>query len=153
MRADNDGEGGIIALGGLAAAAEPDERRRHWLVLIGIAGAALFYGDGMITPAISVLSAVEGLEVATPQLKPYVVPLTVVVLLGLFVVQSRGIGRIGMLFGPIMSVWFAALALAGLWQVAQMPSVFAALDPSMVSGFCSATVGHRSSPWVRYFSR
>ena len=76
MRADNDGEGGIIALGGLAASAESDGRRRYWLVLIGLAGAALFYGDGMITPAISVLSAVEGLEVATPQLKPYVVPVT-----------------------------------------------------------------------------
>jgi KUP system potassium uptake protein len=129
MRADNDGEGGIIALGGLAASAEPDEHRRYWLVLIGLAGAALFYGDGMITPAISVLSAVEGLEVATPQLKSYVVPVTVVVLLGLFLVQSRGSARIGMLFGPIMSVWFVALALAGLSQVAQTPSVFAALDP------------------------
>jgi KUP system potassium uptake protein len=130
MRADNDGEGGIIALGGLAAGAEPDERRRNWLVLIGLVGAALFYGDGMITPAISVLSAVEGLEVATPQLKPYVVPLTVVVLVGLFLVQSRGSARIGMLFGPIMSLWFIALAIAGLWQVARMPMVFAALDPS-----------------------
>jgi KUP system potassium uptake protein len=130
MRADNEGEGGIIALGGLAAAAEADERRRRWLVLIGLVGAALFYGDGMITPAISVLSAVEGLEVATPQLKSYVVPVTVVVLVALFLVQRRGSARIGMLFGPIMSLWFAALALVGLWQVAQMPSVFAALDPS-----------------------
>jgi KUP system potassium uptake protein len=130
MRADNDGEGGIIALGGLAASAEPNERRQRWLVLIGLAGAALFYGDGMITPAISVLSAVEGLEVATPQLKSYVVPLTVVVLIGLFLFQSRGSARIGMLFGPVMSVWFTVLALAGLWQVAQMPAVFAALDPS-----------------------
>ena len=130
MRADNDGEGGIIALGGLAAAAEPGERRRYWLVLIEVVGAALFYGDGMITPAISVLSAVEGLEIAAPQLKSYVVPVTVVVLVGLFLVQSRGSTRIGMLFGPIMSFWFAALALAGLWQVMQMPMVFAALDPS-----------------------
>ena len=130
MRADNDGEGGIIALLGLASSAEVDEGRRRWLVLIGLAGAALFYGDGMITPAISVLSAVEGLEVATPLLKPYVVPLTVVVLVGLFAMQSRGSARIGMLFGPVMSVWFAALALAGLWQVVQMPAVFAALDPS-----------------------
>jgi KUP system potassium uptake protein len=94
MRADNEGEGGIIALGGLAAAAEADERRRRWLVLIGLVGAALFYGDGMITPAISVLSAVEGLEVATPQLKSYVVPVTVVVLVALFLVQRRGSARI-----------------------------------------------------------
>jgi KUP system potassium uptake protein len=135
MRADNEGEGGIIALLGLASAAEADEGRRRWLVLIGLAGAALFYGDGMITPAISVLSAVEGLEVATPLLKPYVVPLTVVVLVGLFALQSRGSARIGMLFGPVMSVWFAAIALAGLWQVAQMPAVFAALDPRHGLGF------------------
>jgi len=119
MRADNDGEGGIIALGGLAASVAPDERRRRWVVLIGLAGAALFYGDGMITPAISVLSAVEGLQIATPQLQPYVVPLTVVVLIGLFMVQSRGSGRIGMFFGPIMSVWFLALAVANRFRVGQ----------------------------------
>jgi KUP system potassium uptake protein len=135
MRADNDGEGGIIALLGLASAAEVDEGRRRWLVLIGLAGAALFYGDGMITPAISVLSAVEGLEVATPLLKPYVIPVTVVVLVGLFAMQSRGSARIGMLFGPVMSVWFAALAFAGLWQVAQTLAVFAALDPRHGLGF------------------
>jgi KUP system potassium uptake protein len=129
MRADNAGEGGIIALLGLAAPAAADARRRYWLLLIGLAGAALFYGDGMITPAISVLSAVEGLEVATPLLKPYVVPLTVLVLIGLFLVQHRGSAHIGMLFGPVMGVWFAALALTGLWHVVQMPSVFAAIDP------------------------
>ncbi|MBV9378665.1 MAG: KUP/HAK/KT family potassium transporter, partial [Alphaproteobacteria bacterium] len=129
MRADNDGEGGIIALGGIAASAEPAEGRRRWLVLIGIAGAALFYGDGMITPAISVLSAVEGLQVATPQLKSYVVPLTIIVLIGLFLIQSRGSARIGMLFGPVMSVWFVTLAIAGAWRVAQMPSVLSAVDP------------------------
>ena len=129
MRADNAGEGGIIALLGLAASAAADDRRRYWLLLIGLAGAALFYGDGMITPAISVLSAVEGLEVATPLLKPYVVPLTVLVLIGLFLVQRRGSAHIGMLFGPVMGVWFAVLALAGLWQVVQMPLVFAAIDP------------------------
>ena len=104
-------------------------------MLIGLAGAARFYGDGMITPAISVLSAVEGFEVATPLLKPYVVPLTVVVLVGLFALQSRGSARIGMLFRPVMSVWIATLALAGLWQVAQMPGVFAALDPRHSLGF------------------
>ncbi len=129
MRADNDGEGGIMALLGLAAHTEPDQRRRTALLMLGIAGAALFYGDGMITPAISVLSAVEGLEVATPALHAYVVPIAVVVLVALFVVQSRGSERIGAFFGPIMAVWFVALALAGLLQVIQAPGVLAALNP------------------------
>ena len=98
--------------------------------MLGLAGAALFYGDGMITPAISVLSAVEGLEVATPALRAYVVPIAVVVLVGLFVVQSRGSERIGAFFGPIMAAWFATLAIAGLLQVVQAPGVVAALDPT-----------------------
>jgi KUP system potassium uptake protein len=130
MRADNDGAGGIMALLGLAAHSEPDQRRRTGLLMLGLAGAALFYGDGMITPAISVLSAVEGLEVATPALRAYVVPIAVVVLVGLFVVQRRGSERIGAFFGPIMAVWFAALAIAGLLQVMQAPGVLAALNPS-----------------------
>jgi KUP system potassium uptake protein len=129
MRADNDGEGGIMALLGIAAHSEPDQRRRTVLLMLGLAGAALFYGDGMITPAISVLSAVEGLEIATPALQAYVVPIAVVVLVGLFVVQSRGSERIGAFFGPVMAVWFAALAIAGLWQVIQFPGVLAALSP------------------------
>jgi KUP system potassium uptake protein len=129
MRADNDGEGGIMALLGIAAHSEPDQRRRTVLLMLGLAGAALFYGDGMITPAISVLSAVEGLEVATPALQAYVVPIAVVVLVGLFLVQSRGSQRIGAFFGPVMAVWFAALAIAGLWQVVQFPGVLAALNP------------------------
>ena len=129
MRADNDGEGGIMALLGLAAHSETHQRRRTALVMVGIAGAALFYGDGMITPAISVLSAVEGLEVAAPLLKPYVIPITIVVLIGLFVVQSRGSERIGAYFGPIMAAWFALLAVAGLAQVVQNLGVLAALNP------------------------
>jgi len=129
MRADNDGEGGIMALLGLAAHSEADQRRRGVLLMIGIAGAALFYGDGMITPAISVLSAIEGLEVAAPLLKPYVIPLTIAVLIGLFVVQSRGSERIGAYFGPVMAAWFAVLAVAGLVQVVQNPGVLAALNP------------------------
>ena len=112
MRADNDGEGGIMALLGLAAHSE--NGRRTALLMIGLAGAALFYGDGMITPAISVLSAVEGLEVAAPVLKSYVVPITIMVLIGLFVVQSRGSERIGAYFGPIMAVWFAVALRSGL---------------------------------------
>jgi len=129
MRADNDGEGGIMALLGLAVHSETNQRRRTALLMVGIAGAALFYGDGMITPAISVLSAVEGLEVAAPLLKPYVIPITIVVLIGLFVVQSRGSERIGAYFGPVMAAWFALLAIAGLAQVVQNLGVLAALNP------------------------
>ncbi len=129
MRADNEGEGGIMALLGLAAHSEADPRRRTALLMVGIAGAALFYGDGMITPAISVLSAMEGLEVAAPLLKPYVIPLTIAVLIGLFVVQSRGSERIGAYFGPVMAGWFAVLAVAGLVQVVQNLGVLAALNP------------------------
>ena len=141
MRADNDGEGGIMALLGLAAHSEPDTKRRTALLMVGIAGAALFYGDGMITPAISVLSAVEGLEVAAPLLKPYVIPITVVVLIGLFVVQSRGSERIGQYFGPVMVAWFALLAVAGLVQVVQNLGVLAALNPLHAVRFLS---GHGS---------
>ncbi len=141
MRADNDGEGGIMALLGLAAHSEANQRRRTALLMIGIAGAALFYGDGMITPAISVLSAVEGLEVAAPLLKPYVVPIAIVILVGLFVVQSRGSERIGMYFGPVMVLWFAVLAAAGLVQVVQNLGVLAALNPLHAVRFLS---GHGS---------
>ena len=129
MRADNAGEGGIMALLGLAAHSESDQQRRTALLMLGVAGAALFYGDGMITPAISVLIAVEGLDVATPALRDYVVPIAVIVLIGLFIVQSRGSERIGTFFGPIMTVWFAALAIAGFLQVIQAPAVLAALNP------------------------
>jgi KUP system potassium uptake protein len=129
MRADNAGEGGIMALLGLAAHSESNQQRRTALLMLGVAGAALFYGDGMITPAISVLSAVEGLEVTTPALRDYVVPIAVIVLIGLFIVQSRGSERIGAFFGPIMTVWFAALAIAGFLQVVQVPAVLAALNP------------------------
>ncbi len=142
MRAENDGEGGIMALLGLAAHSEPDLRRRGALILLGMVGAALFYGDGMITPAISVLSAVEGLEIATPGLGAYVVPISVVVLLGLFLLQRRGSERIGTYFGPVMAVWFLALALAGLMQIIQAPYVLAALNPVQALAF----FGHHGVP-------
>ncbi len=135
MRADNDGEGGIMSLLGLAVHAETDQRRRTALLMAGIVGAALFYGDGMITPAISVLSAIEGLQIATPALAPYVVPITLVVLVGLFVVQSRGSERIGAYFGPIMAVWFTVLAVGGLWHIVRDPGVLAALNPLHGLGF------------------
>ena len=129
MRADNAGQGGIMALLGLAVHSEADSRWRTALLMVGTAGAALFYGDGMITPAMSVLSAIEGLEVAAPSLKPYVIPITVAVLVGLFLVQSRGSERIGAYFGPVMAAWFTVLAVAGLVQVAHNPGVLAALNP------------------------
>ena len=129
MRADNRGEGGILALASLAHRALAANQRRSVLVL-AMFGAALFYGDGVITPAISVLSAIEGLEVATPLFEPYVVPLALVILIALFVVQSRGTGNIGLLFGPVVCLWFLVLALLGLIQIVQAPHILRALDPS-----------------------
>ena len=130
LRADNHGEGGIMALLSLASSSVSTRPRlRNALFLIGGFGAALFYGDGVITPAISVLSAVEGLEVATPLLKPYVLPITLIVLIALFMLQQRGTGGIGALFGPVMSLWFATLALAGLVNIMAAPQIVAALNP------------------------
>ena len=130
MRADNGGEGGIIALTALVAPRTPVERRRRrLLVLLGLFGASLLYGDGMLTPAISVLSAVEGLEVMTPVFVPYVVPITVAILIALFAVQSRGTARIGSIFGPVMLLWFATLGALGAAQIVQHPAVLAAANP------------------------
>jgi KUP system potassium uptake protein len=126
MRVDNDGEGGILALMALLGV---KKQHRPTIVAVGLFGAALIYGDGAITPAISVLSALEGLEMATPALQPYIVPGAVVILLALFAIQSRGTAAIGHFFGPIMLVWFIAMAVMGVWGIAQHPSVFAALDP------------------------
>ena len=109
MRADNHGEGGILALLALAQEAVQNPRARNILVLIALGGAALFYGDSMVTPAISVLSAIEGVSVGTPALNRFVVPMTVVVLVLLFLVQRRGTASVGRLFGPVMLVWFAVI--------------------------------------------
>ena len=128
LRADNKGEGGTLALMALAQRAHRQEHAAP-LVLLGIISAALFYGDAMITPALSVLSAVEGLKIATPAFDPYVVPLTVVILVALFAVQSRGTARVAAFFGPITLVWFIAIAIAGVWHVAADPSVLAAINP------------------------
>ena len=130
LRADNNGEGGLIAMLALASQAvrsRPALRRR--LLVLGIFGTAIFFGDGVITPAISVLSAVEGLEVATPALRPYVVPVTLVVLTGLFMVQRRGTASVGRLFGPVMVVWFIVLAVLGLQHIADNPAILWALSP------------------------
>jgi KUP system potassium uptake protein len=130
MRADNRGEGGILALMALVPTRFREARGGHWvLVALGLFGAALLYGDGMITPSISVLSAVEGLEIATPFFNPYVVPITLVILLVLFVIQRRGTAGIGALFGPVMIVWFATLAVLGIIWVVRVPSVLGAVNP------------------------
>ncbi|WP_298254764.1 KUP/HAK/KT family potassium transporter [Bradyrhizobium sp.] len=126
MRVDNDGEGGILALMALLGV---KKHRRPTIIAVGLFGAALIYGDGAITPAISVLSALEGLNMATPAFQPYVVPSAVAILLALFAIQSRGTAAIGHFFGPVMFVWFAAMALLGVWGIANHPQVFAALDP------------------------
>src|SRR6201990_2894561 len=124
MRADNRGEGGIVALLALLSArsAKPGTWRAQ-LLIVGLIGAALLYGDGAITPAISVLSAIEGLKVDAPSLAPAVVPLTVVILIGLFLVQRQGTGVIGQIFGPVMLGWFVVLAALGIHGIAQAPAV------------------------------
>jgi KUP system potassium uptake protein len=126
MRVDNDGEGGILALMALLGV---KKQRRPTIVAVGLFGAALIYGDGAITPAISVLSALEGLNMATPALQPYVVPAAVVILLALFAIQSQGTAVIGRFFGPIMLLWFLVMAAMGISGIVQHPSVFAALNP------------------------
>jgi KUP system potassium uptake protein len=130
MRADNRGEGGIMALLALTLKNSPADTRSRWVLMVmGIFGAALFYGDGVITPAISVLSAVEGLEIATPALKPYVIPITLAVLIGLFMFQRKGTASVGALFGPVMIVWFATLALLGVANILNEPAVLQAVNP------------------------
>ncbi len=130
MRADNKGEGGIMALMALTQRATRDESRGRWILMtLGLIGASLFYGDGMITPAISVLSAVEGLHLATPAFDPYVIPLALGILVGLFMFQRHGTARVGALFGPVMIVWFAVLALLGARGIAMYPQVLEALNP------------------------
>ncbi len=133
MRADNHGEGGILALMPLAGATAFDRSRA--LVMMGLFGAALIYGDGIITPAISVLSALEGVNVATKAFEPYVMPAAVAVLLGLFAVQGRGTARIGKVFGPLMLVWFGVIAVLGIAGILHHPRVLAAIDPRHAIAF------------------
>ena len=136
MRAHNEGEGGIMALIALIKGAGPASRAAQVaLVALGIFGAALFYGDGMITPAISVLSAVEGLEVVSPSLNSLVVPIALAILTVLFAIQRFGTGAVGRFFGPVMALWFGVLAIAGLGQVVQHPGVLRALSPSYAVQF------------------
>jgi KUP system potassium uptake protein len=135
MRADNDGEGGILALTSLITAKGSRARTRTVLVAVGIFGTALLYGDGMITPAISVLSAVEGLEVAVPGLEPFVLVITAVILILLFVNQHRGTASLGRLFGPVMLLWFTVLAVLGFSQIVREPAVLRAINPLHAVGF------------------
>jgi KUP system potassium uptake protein len=142
MRVDNDGEGGILALMSLLGVRK---HKRPLIVAVGLFGAALIYGDGAITPAISVLSALEGLEIATPSITPYVLPAAVVVLLVLFAVQPLGTAKIGRIFGPVMTLWFAVIGLLGIYGIAQHPSVLAALSPTYA---ISALVGGSAAGFV-----
>src|SRR5688500_4787438 len=130
LRADNRGEGGILALTSLVTPVGAMRRSPRWvLVLLGLFGTALLYGDGMITPVISVLSAVEGLQVATPVVQPYVIPITIAILVGVFVLQSRGTARVGRIFGPVTLLWFALLAVLGVLHLLREPQVLGAVNP------------------------
>jgi KUP system potassium uptake protein len=145
MRADNRGEGGIMALLALASRhAGADRKKQHTIMLLGILGACMFYADGMITPAISVLSAVEGLEVAAPALHSLIIPITLIVLFLLFWAQSKGTALVGAFFGPIMVLWFGTLGVLGLMGVMENPSILYALNPIYAVKFFML------SPWVAF---
>ena len=135
MRADNDGEGGILALTSLIIRRAVNSRSRVILIGVGLFGTALLYGDGMITPAISVLSAVEGLEVAVPTLGPWVIVIASAILIALFMNQHRGTAILGALFGPVMVVWFVVLAILGIGQIIQEPAVLSAINPLQAADF------------------
>ncbi len=139
LRADNRGEGGILALMALVGHGKKDGRIiRPWILTLGILGAALLFGDGIITPAISVLSAVEGLTIAAPPFRSYVIPVSVGILAGLFVVQSRGTAKIGSLFGPVMLLWFLVIGLLGILAIAGAPSILAAANPRFAVQFIAS---------------
>ena len=145
MRADNRGEGGIMALLALASHnAAGDAKKQHTIMLLGILGACMFYADGMITPAISVLSAVEGLELAAPVLHPMILPITLLVLFILFWAQSKGTALVGAFFGPIMLLWFTVLGVLGIQGIMQNPSILQALNPIYAFNFFSV------SPWIAF---
>ena len=139
LRADNNGEGGILALMSLIPTRRGDARRGRWLLTVmGLFGAALLYGDGMITPAISVLSAIEGIGVATPVFAHLVEPITVAILIGLFLLQKRGTALVGSIFGPVMLLWFAVIAVLGVRQIARAPEILGAILPSHAVAFFEA---------------
>jgi KUP system potassium uptake protein len=137
LRADNRGEGGILALVSLVSRYLPKDsvRRRSLFAVLGVLGAALLLSDGMITPSITVLSAIEGLEVVTPNFRPYIVPLTIVILISLFLPQSRGTAKVGRVFGPVISIWFLAMGALGVSAIVGGPGILAALNPLEAVGF------------------
>jgi KUP system potassium uptake protein len=146
MRADNRGEGGTMALIALASAAVKDRPRwRLFILTVGLFGASLFFGEAVLTPAISVVSAVEGLEVGTRAFKPWVLPIVAVVLIALFMIQRHGTAVVGAFFGPVCLLWFTALGAVGIWQIAQNPVVLQALDPRHAFGFLT---GHGFASFV-----
>ncbi|HEX4522080.1 MAG TPA: potassium transporter Kup [Casimicrobiaceae bacterium] len=146
LRAGNRGEGGIMALLALATSSVRDRPRlRNALLAVGVFGAALFYGDAVLTPAISVLSAVEGLEVGTDALKPYVVPLSAGILIALFAIQRYGTGTVGLLFGPVCALWFVSIGAIGVWQIGKAPQILEALDPTHAVRFVT---GHGFASFV-----
>ena len=152
MRADNQGEGGTMAL--LSLALPVAGRLRPLLLVVGLAGASLFFGDAMITPAISVLSAVEGMALVAPHVSHFVVPIAAVILIVLFGIQSRGSGKVGKLFGPVMLAWFVLLAVTGVVHIVDRPDVLAALDPRHAIAYLAhADAGSRSPCSARCSSR
>lgn len=136
LRANNHGEGGILALMALALRTAPTNSRRALVIMmLGVFGACMFYGDAVITPAISVLSAVEGLEIVSPQFTKYVIPITLIILIGLFLIQKKGTALVGFLFGPIVVIWFLVLGLMGLYNIIDKPSIFLAINPIFAINF------------------
>ncbi len=147
LRADNHGEGGSLALLALVSELVARHPKTKWFVTaLGVFAAALFFGDGMITPAISVLSAVEGLNLVSHQFKSYILPITIIILTGLFFIQKRGTGTVGMAFGPIMIIWFVCLAVSGIISIAQSPQILSALNPVYAVRFLSA------DPWISFLA-
>jgi len=147
MRADNQGEGGILALLALTKENHQKNQNKTWqriLITLGVIGAALFYGDSMITPAISVLSAVEGLQVIAPSFQPYVIPITIGIIIGLFGIQPFGTSKVGSFFGPVMLLWFSTLGFLGVFHAVQNPTIFSAINPYYALYFIS------SSPFIAF---
>ena len=146
MRADNKGEGGILALTALAQRCFRKGTRRHWwVVALGMFGASMFYGDAIITPAMTVLSAVEGLQIVTPAFEKFVMPISIGIMVGLFAIQRHGTAAVGRYFGPTMVLWFVVLAVLGVVQIADNPMILAAINPWYSWQFF---IDHKVAAWL-----